>query len=76
MRKKITSLALAAALLAGTIINTIGVIPAKAADDVITIRVCNWEEYIDEGGWDEEELIDLESGDIFGENALYEDFEE
>ena len=29
-------------LLAGSV----GVIPAKAADDVLTIRVCNWEEYI------------------------------
>ncbi len=77
MRKKIASLTLAAALLFGTLINTVSVLPVQAAsDDVITIRVCNWEEYIDEGGWDEEELIDLESGDIFGENALYEDFEE
>ena len=77
MRKKIASLTLAAALLFGTLINTVSVLPVQAAsDDVITIRVCNWEEYIDEGGWGDDELIDLESGDIFGENALYEDFEE
>ncbi len=55
--------------------SSIGVIPARAADDVLTIRVCNWEEYIDEGGWEEDEVIDLESGDIFGEAALYEEFE-
>ena len=45
--------------------------------DTIVLRICNWEEYIDEGGWDpEEETIDLESGDIIGENPLIEDFED
>lgn len=44
--------------------------------DIITLRICNWEEYIDEGGWGEDELIDLESEDIFGENSLIEDFED
>ncbi len=58
-------------------ISVIPPLPASAAnEDVLTIRVCNWEEYIDEGGWDEEEVIDLESGDIFGETALYEEFED
>lgn len=42
----------------------------------VTLRVCNWEEYIDLGDWDEEETIDLESGDIIGENSMVEDFEE
>lgn len=47
------------------------------ADNEVVLRVCNWEEYIDEGDWDEEEdLIDLESGDIIGENSMVEDFEE
>ena len=46
--------------------------PAKE----VTLRVCNWEEYIDLGGWDEEETIDLESGDIIGKNSMVEDFEE
>lgn len=45
-------------------------------DDVIVLRVCNWEEYIDEGGWGEDEVIDLESGDIFGDTAVYEEFED
>jgi len=49
---------------------------ADYSDDVVVLRVCNWEEYIDEGYWDEEELIDLESGDIFGANPMVEDFEE
>ena len=46
-----------------------------AKEETVTLRICNWEEYIDQGGWDEEETIDLESGDIFGENSLVEDFE-
>lgn len=46
----------------------------KSSD--VTLRVCNWEEYIDLGDWDEEETIDLESGDIIGENSMIEDFEE
>ncbi|MCR5102789.1 MAG: extracellular solute-binding protein, partial [Butyrivibrio sp.] len=44
--------------------------------DVITLRVCNWEEYIDLGDWGDEEVIDLESGDIFGEKPLYKEFED
>lgn len=46
---------------------------AKAPE--VTLRVCNWEEYIDLGDWDEEETIDLESGDIIGVNSMVEDFE-
>lgn len=42
----------------------------------VTLRVCNWEEYIDLGDWDEDETIDLDSGDIIGENSMIEDFEE
>ena len=52
-------------------------VPVFAADekDTITLRVCNWEEYIDEGGWDEDEVIDLDSQNIFGENSLVSEFE-
>lgn len=50
---------------------------AEAADDdTVVLRVCNWEEYIDEGGWDDEELIDLDSMDVFGENSMVDDFEQ
>jgi spermidine/putrescine transport system substrate-binding protein len=46
-------------------------------EDVIVLRVSNWEEYIDQGGWDEEEVIDLEDGtEIFGEQSLVKDFED
>ena len=41
----------------------------------VTLRVCNWEEYIDLGGWDEDETIELESGDITSENSMIKDFE-
>ena len=56
-----------------------GTISSAAAEEEVTevvLRVCNWEEYIDEGDWDEDEVIDLESGDIIGVNSLIEDFEE
>lgn len=42
----------------------------------VTLRVCSWEEYIDEGGWDEDEALELDNGTtIFGENSMVEDFE-
>lgn len=46
-------------------------------EDVLVLRISNWEEYIDEGEWDEEELIELDNGtSIFGEKSMIEDFEE
>lgn len=49
---------------------------ANAEDAVITLRISNCEEYIDEGNWGEDEVIDLDSGDIFGEKPMIEDFED
>lgn len=50
---------------------------ASAYSDEIILRVSNWEEYIDQGGWDDEELIELEDGTkILGDNSLTDDFEE
>ncbi len=76
--KKILAHALAVILAAGCF--TYGGSVCDAADghgeSEIVLRVCNWEEYIDEGEWEEDEVIDLESGDIFGENPLVEDFQE
>lgn len=56
----------------------IGALAAGGSDseEEVVLRVCNWEEYIDLGDWDEEETIELESGDIIGENSMVEDFEE
>ncbi len=82
-RRAIGAMLLAALLL----LNACPLFSAAAEDEVITLRICNWEEYIDLGGWDDgkdshgnynpdnDETIDLESGDIFGENSMVEDFE-
>lgn len=56
-------------------VRTVRAESGETAEEV-TLRVCNWEEYIDLGDWDEEETIDLDSGDIIGENSMVEDFEE
>ena len=74
--KKTAASFLAVLLTAGAVIGTWPDCEVSAADDVITLRVCSWEEYIDLGDWDEEETIDLESGDIIGVNPMVDDFEE
>lgn len=70
--KRILSL-LSAAVLLLLIIPFAG---CSGGDETVTLRVSNWEEYIDLGGWSEDEVIDLESGDIFGENSMIDDFTE
>ena len=77
MNKRISAAAMAAVMGA----SVMSAIPVQAADgqtenDTIVLRVCNWEEYIDEGGWEDDEVIDLDSGDIFGENSMIQDFEQ
>lgn len=66
-------------LLCSAILSSFAAIPGFASEKEepkeVTLRVCNWEEYIDLGDWDEEETIDLESGDIIGENSMVDDFE-
>ncbi len=67
-----------AALLISSVIMT-NFIPASAAaetDKPVVLRVCNWEEYIDQGDWGNDEVIDLESGDVFGQNSMVKDFED
>lgn len=50
---------------------------AKSDEKNVVLRVCNWEEYIDEGEWDDDEAIDLGDGNIiFGEKSIIDDFEE
>ena len=49
----------------------------EEASDELVLRICSWEEYIDEGDWDEEDAIELsEDKVIIGENSMVEDFEE
>ena len=48
----------------------------EQTEEVTVLRIANWEEYLDEGGWDEDELIELEDGtEILGENNMAEEFE-
>ena len=70
MMKKLSLTGLLALVLAALCL-----LPASAgADDEIVLRISNWEEYIDLGEWDpEEEVIDLESGDILGENPMIQE---
>ena len=49
---------------------------AESTNEKVVLRICNWEEYIDLGDWGEDEVIDLESGDIFGENSMVSDFQD
>lgn len=45
-------------------------------EEGITLRICNWEEYIDQGDWEEDEVIDLDNKTIFGRNSMCNDFED
>ena len=45
-------------------------------DAVVTLRVANWEEYIDEGEWDEEDALEFSDGYVLcPEDSMVEDFE-
>ena len=72
--RKLIACALAGAVSMPLILNPVCVRAAESEEKAVTLRVCNWEEYIDLGDWDE--TIDLESGDIIGENSMVEDFKE
>ena len=79
--RSLSAAAAAAAVAVTTIAGVFMAVPADALaagrdEAEVVLRVCNWEEYIDLGDWDEEETIELESGDIIGENSMVEDFEE
>ncbi len=55
---------------------------ASSQKDVV-LRVCSWEEYVDLGGWKDDERIEIENsfadnpeGGVFGENSMVDDFTE
>ena len=76
MRKK-DSAALTAALIALPVVCAFSGQMVHASEEPVILRVCNWEEYIDLGEWDEDEAIELDNGAvILGERPLYEDFED
>ncbi len=72
--KRIIAIIVALLLVAGLFLSALQ--PLLAEEDEVVLRVCSWEEYIDLGDWGEDEVIDLESGDIFGENSMVDDFED
>ena len=73
--KKIISYMLCFVLLFTNMILTTGC-GSSDSDDEIVLRISNWEEYIDEGDWDEEETIELENGTVIcSETGIIEDFE-
>ena len=50
---------------------------SDADGDVVVLRVANWEEYIDEGDWDEEDGIEFSDGTVLCPKlSMVEDFEE
>ena len=77
--RRVISAAAVGVLAAAGILSGCPLLEASAAENseqTVTLRICSWEEYIDTGDWDEEETIDLESGDIIGKNSLVQDFED
>ena len=76
--KKLITYILCLAMLVGNAFTLTGCSEEGGSDDdVIVLRVSNWEEYIDEGDWDpEEETIELENGTVIcPETGIVEDFE-
>ena len=51
-------------------------------EDTVVLRVCSWEEYIDLGEWEDDELIEIdnpfdeEAGGVIGVNSMVDDFTE
>lgn len=60
MLKRVTAVAAATMMTFLAMVPGTKITHAQGNDDVIKLRVCNWEEYIDLGDWDEEERMDLE----------------
>lgn len=74
MKKMRIAAVAAACLFAVPVLSAAG---CTKADETVVLRVSNWEEYIDLGGWGEDELIELGDGtEIFGENSVVDDFTE
>jgi spermidine/putrescine transport system substrate-binding protein len=78
--KKIISVASALSLCAVSLASFSG---CSTKSETVVLRVCNWEEYIDLGGWDDDEVIDIDNPyaadgkeGILGTNSIVEDFTE
>lgn len=64
-------------------LSLVGLTGCDSSESSVVLRVSNWEEYIDLGDWDEEELIDIDNpyaaeGEegIIGVNSMIDDFTE
>lgn len=64
---------------------TVGMLPLSACSSSgkeVVLRVSNWEEYIDLGDWDDDELIEIDNpyapdlGGVIGINSIVDDFTE
>ncbi len=78
--KKIKRIAAVAAAVAVGSVSLLTFSACSNSTDKIVLRVCNWEEYVDLGEWDEEERIEIDNeyaeDGVFGENSMVDDFVE
>jgi len=75
MKKRLLALLLSMTLIASCL--SLGGCGEIEESDEIVLRVSNWEEYIDLGEWDEDEVIDIDDDiNILGVNSLVDDFED
>lgn len=77
-KSQICSKLLAGFLFAAVLVSGITQVSSvwAAAEDTMVLRVGSWEEYIDQGDWDADEEVNLDSGKITSKNGLVSDFEE
>ncbi len=74
--KRIVSFILCLALMTGNMCFMSGC-DNSHSDDEIVLRISNWEEYIDEGGWDDSETIELDNGvSICADEGIVDEFED
>lgn len=71
--KRFLAVCAAAALL---VPSTLAFAGCADKDSSVVLRVSNWEEYIDLGEWEDDELIDIGEDGIIGVNSMVDDFTE
>lgn len=76
IRRPLILSSLIAAVILLSILTQVSEVSAADGSDTIVLRVGNWEEYIDKGGWDEDETIKLGDTEITSKNGLVSDFQD
>lgn len=71
--KKLPKILCTAAAVCAVICATLPLSACSKKSNELVLRVSNWEEYIDLGGWDEEEKIEVGDG-IIGVKSMVDDF--